>query len=414
MAFQPTVNATLTASQNELTSKIGSMKNLLSLGFRIPKNVPKDQQISTFDYLVKILRLLGIDPQIVFLQFIDLIFDEAGNFLENQVITAVGASLDAKGIKLSNERSNADVIAGAVPATFLQTAKEAMAKQLVMMIFGPKDGSSSVSLVPDPEIRNRAFADAVCGSNMFTLSNNPTVRNEDLEYNRVRLKEQLEKGEVQFEINCQSVKIKLPKDPSVFFGSGGPNTQTSRPITPAQSVNQVINYVANQTQNINNEENAKSAGKSFSEILIGKLMSYISTMVFPYVGPIFDFLATQPETSQLTPENVLYNNCAIESNPRNNEQKAFSSSLMNNIYIALLRLLLLLVIREFKKLVSNYFATTAREKARRKGEKLRAKFSLMTGGLANAADAARKASRYAQAARSLQSILGSGTSGIPS
>jgi len=413
MAFQPTVNATLTASQNELTSKLGSMKNLLSLSFRVPKSIPKDQQVSTFDYLIKIIKLLGYDPQIFFLQFIELVFDEAGDFLEQQVFTAIGAALDSKGIKISESKSNADVIRDSVPATFLQPFKEAMAKQLVMMVFGPKESAGSIALVPDANLREKAFADAICGSNMFTLSNNPTVRNEDIEYNRVRLKQQLEKGEVQFEINCQSVKIKLPEDPLVFFGSGGPNSQQSRPITPAQSIASVINHVSNQVQNINNEKNAKSAGKSFSEILVGKLMSYISSMVFPYVGPIFDFLSTQPETSLLTPENVLYNNCAIESNPRNSEQKSFSSSLINNLYIALVRILLIFVIREFKKLVSNYFATTAREKARRKAEKLRAKFALMTGGSANAAESARKASRYAKAARSLQSILGGNTSGIP-
>lgn len=414
MAFQPTVNSSLTASQAELTSKIGSMKNLLSLGFRIPKNIPKDQQISTFDYLIKIIKLLGFDPQILFLQFIDLIFDEAGDFLEQNVITAVGAALDAKGIKLSDTRSNADVIKNAVPATFMQTAKQAMAKQLVMMIFGPKDGQAAEALIPNPVLREKAFADAICGSNMFKLSSNPTVRNEDIEFNRVRLKQQLEAGEVQFEINCQTVKIKLPDDPLIFFGSGGPNSIQSRPITPAQSVNQVINYVQSQTQNINNSQNARSAGKSFSEILIEKLMSYISSMVFPYIGPIFDFLATQPETSQLTPETILYNNCAIEQNPSNGEQKAFSSSLMNNLYLALLRILLLFVIKEFKKLVSNYFATTAREKARRKAEKLRAKFSLLSGGgLASAAETAQKASRFARAAQSLQSILGGNFSGIP-
>ena len=60
MAFKTQQNAPLTDSQKEVTAKIGSMKSLLSLPFRRNKNIPKNQQISTFDYLLKILRVFDI------------------------------------------------------------------------------------------------------------------------------------------------------------------------------------------------------------------------------------------------------------------------------------------------------------------------------------------------------------------
>jgi len=405
MAFKTQQNAPLTDSQLELTAKIGSMKSLLALPFRPQNNIPKDQQISTFDYLLKILRSIGLAPEPVFRLFLEKVFGALEGFLDEKVIEAVGASLDKKGITLQSSRTNASVISQGVGSTLFSPAiKQAMAKELTVMIFGPKpkEGDSD-KLVPNSR-RNQLIEEAVCSSNMFRLSNNPSEKNQDIQFNRVKLKQQLEAGEVVFEISCQDVKIKLPEDPEVFFTGGGVNTQASSTVTPAQSMDLIVNHVSSEAGKINNENNSASVGKSFFEILIEKLLSYITTLVFPHVGPIFSFLGNHSETSDLglTAANTLYSNCSIESAPTA-EKTAFASSLINSLYLLLLKLLLLSAIKEFKKLVAGYFARTARERQRRKSDKLRMKFNLLKG----VADDAGKAAKYAAALKSLSSILDS-------
>jgi len=402
MAFKTQNNATLTDTQSELTSKIGAMKSLLSIPLLKRINIPKNQQISTFDYLVRVLKSIGVNPEILFQVFINKVFDESSNFLEDKVIDAVGAALDKKGIKLSPTTSNTDVIRSAVPDAFLSTVKMKIAKELTLMIFGPKDGKSAETLVNDPYRRGELLGEAVCGYNMFTLTNNPSIRNEDIEFNRVKLKQQLEKGEVILEINCQDVKIKLPEDPGYIFGEGGSQTIPSRQVTPAQSMSLLVQYVGNRTQQINNEQNSNQAGVSFFQILIEKLLSYITTLVFPYLGPIFSFLKTRPETANFNPNNTLYGSCAINSN-NTPETTAFSSSLMNALLKELLSGMLLFALKEFKKMISAYFARTALERLKRKADKIKLKFKILKEKTENTA--ATKIQRFNSALSSLDNIL---------
>ncbi len=58
-------------------------------------------------------------------------------------------------------------------------------------------------------------------------------------------------------------------------------------------------------------------------------------------------------------------------------------------------------IREFKKLIKNYFARTAQEKLKRKADKIKMKFKIF-GKLS---DAASKAVKFQAALKSLASIL---------
>jgi hypothetical protein len=402
MAFQTPQNTPLTETQKELTSKIGSIKNLLSIPNRSGKNIPKSQQISTFDYLLKILRVLGFPPEPLFRLFIEQVFSPVETFLEEKVLQAIGDGLDAQGITLQQGRDNGDVLRGAIPATFLQTVKQSMAKELTYMIFGGRpDSQKTASLVDNPARAAVLIEQAVCGSNMFSLSNNPAETNQDIEFNRVSLAEQLEAGEVIFEISCQEVKIKLPEEPGIFFGEGGTEVQQSSTITPAKSLDLVVNFVADQTSAINNQDNAESAGKSFFEIMIGKLLSYITTLVLPHLGAPFAWINANGYPN-VTPESVAYNNCSISpsSSP---STKAFSTSLMNALYLTLLKIMLLFIIRQFKKLVKNYFAKAASERAKRKSEKIKMKFNLL-GGIA---DAASKAAKFKAALASLGGILNS-------
>jgi len=421
MALQIPVTSPLTEAQAELTSKIGSMKSLLSIPIDTNLNIPKGDQISTYDYLIKVLKAIGVDPEIVFNLFLDKIFDETGTFLEEKVLDAVADSFAEQGRQLPStvtpnptpqqiedyKESNRLYLRGLVPATFLQTVKQQLAKNLVLMIFGPKEGPAAESLNPDPSERDRLIEEAICGENIFSISSDPIVKEENVEYNRIALRQQLEAGEVVFEISCQDVKITLPEEPGYFFDGGGQFTQSTQVPTPSQSLQIAVQYVRNQTQNINNEENANSVGKSFYEIMLVKLLNYISSLIFPFLGPIFNLTQGTTAGAGIDASSIAYGTCAIMNSADNPSQdpeqkQAFFKSLANALLKELLRLLLVLAIKEFKRLVANYFARTAIEKQKRRVEKLRQKFQLFQG----VSDTAQKAVKYAAAAAALASILG--------
>lgn len=426
MALQVPVSSPLTDSQAELTSKIGSMKSLLALPIDIHLTIPKDKQISTFDYLLKVLRALGIEPELIFNIFLDKVFDAAGNFLEDKVIAAIADSIGQKGRDLANginnplatqkekdgyKKNNLAYIVGLLPGpTFTQAIKQQIAKNLTLMIFGPKDGPAATILNSDPLERERLIKESVCGINLFSLSSDPVVRQEDVEYNRVKLKQQLEKGEVVFEVSCQHVKVILPADPGYIFGEGGLFTASSTlPPTPSQSLNILVQHVKNTGQRINNEENSNSIGHSFFEIMIGKLLNYISSLVFPFLGPIFAAVNTSSVGGDLNPSNVAYSNCDImntanDSSQNPEEKQEFLRSLANALLKELLRFLLVFAIKEFKKLIANYFTRTAIERQKRKSAKIKQKFGIFESAGA-ALETAGKAKKYAVAAATLATIL---------
>jgi len=429
MSLKIPISSPLTESQAELTSKIGSMKSLLSLPIDKNLNIPKDKQISTYDYLIKVMRALGIEPELIFNLFLDKVFDVGGTFLEEKVIYAVADSIGQKGRRLPGlnnptasqkekdeyKISNRAYLSSLVPQTFLQAVKQQMAKNLTLMIFGPKNGGAADILNPSASERERLFENAICGVNLFSLSSDPIILQQDVEYNRIALRKQLEKGEVIFEVNCQDVKIKLPEDPGYIFEGGGLFTSSSAlPPTPAQSLSILVQHVKNQGQRINNEQNSNSIGKSFFEILIVKLLNYISSLVFPYLGPIFTAISSDPNASSgsfgLDANNVAYSNCEImnsDGNPSQNplEKQEFFKSLANALLKELLRMLLVFTIKEFKKLIANYFARTAIEKQKRAAEKIKQKFAIFNK-LGEAAEIANKAKKYAAAAATIASIIG--------
>jgi hypothetical protein len=169
----------------------------------------------------------------------------------------------------------------------------------------------------------------------------------------------------------------------------------------------VWKIVKNQGQNINNEENSNSIGKSFFEILIVKLLNYASSLVFPFLGPIFDVIQTTSVGVNLNASNVAYSNCDImnaNDNVDSEEKQEFLKSLANSLLKELLRMLLVFAIKEFKKLVANYFTKTALEKAKARAEKIKQKFEIFNK-IGEAIETANKAKKYAAAAASLAAIL---------
>lgn len=401
------------------------MKSLLSLPIDTHLNIPKSQQISTFDYLLKVMRAMGVDPELIFNLFLDKVFNQAGTFLEENVINAAADAIGQKGIELpftnnptatqaqkdDYKLNNRAYLTGLVPTNFLQVEKQQMAKNLTLMIFGPKDGPAATTLNSNASERNRLFEDAICGENLFSLSSDPIVLQQDVEYNRIALRKQLEAGQVIFEVSCQDVKVTLPQNPTYIFEGGGQFTASSTvPPTPAQSLNILVQHVKNQGQRINNEENSNSIGKSFYEIMMTKFFNYISSLVFPFLGPIFTVVSSTPAGAGLSSSNVAYSNCDIMNTSNDTsqdpaEKQEFFRSLVNALLKELLRMLLVFVIKEFKRLVANYFARTAIEKQKRRADKIKQKFAIFNKA-GEAIEIANKARRYAAAAAALATILG--------
>ena len=413
------INAPLTESQSELNAKVSSMKSLLALSSLKKLRVPKHQQISSYDYLKKLVNTLGFTLEPLFLLFIEKVFDEAGDFLEKEVLQSIASSLAKKGTSLPNthtpqadmtdvlrkqyEDNNMSYLRNntGLPANFLSVAKQKLAKDLVLMMFGPKDGPAAEYLNPDPAERQRLISEAVCGSFAFSMSNDSIVREEDLEYNRIALAKQLERGAVMFNISCQDVHVTLPQDPSIIFEGGGQFTVPSQSITPAQSLSFLVQHVGNQVQNINTEENRNAGGRSFFEILIERMIGYMSSLVTPLLGPVFSSINATPAGSLHPQSDIVHSTCDILNNPSDEESKEFGRKLSNQLYKSLLSIILIFVIREFKKLVANYYAKIAIEKQKRKLEKIKHKFKLFDEAL----ETAQKAQRYATALSSLSSIL---------
>jgi hypothetical protein len=419
MSFKLPIETPLTETQSELSAKIGSMNSLLVLSKKNRPYIPKGNQVCSYDFAKKLLNGLGFSLEPLFLLFINKIFDESSDFLEREVLRGMANSLARKGTLLPNVQTptsdmNEVLIkqyeeqnlihlrtSASIPANFLSVAKQQIAKSLVLMLFGPKDGPAAEYLHPDPVERQRLIDEAICGSFAFSMSNEPIVREEDLEYNRIALARQLERGRVTFTISCQDVHVTLPQDPSIIFEGGGQYTIPGQTVTPAQSLTFLVQHVGNQVQNINSQANRTSGSRSFFEIMIEKIMGYMSTLVTPHLGPVMNGIRSTSAGANYNREDLVYSTCDILRDPDNISKKTFGKTLANYLYKALLAMMLTMLIREFKKLIANYFRKLAMEKQKRKMDKIRQKFKLLD----EASEKAQQAERYAAALKPLNSIL---------
>lgn len=431
----------LTDIQSELTAKIGSMKSILALPNIKKPNIPKGQQISATDYLLKIFTALGIDPQIIFNKFLSLILDEYTTKLEEHVLKAVSDSIGQKGIQLSPylndplandakiktfKEENYKYLKDLIPTPFLETAKQKIVKNLMIMIFGPKDGPVAEALNPDAAEREYLISNAICGLGMFSISNDPQLKDSDIEYTRIKKRQELENGQVVYEISCQDVKIKLPENPIIFFQGGGVNSAGQNlPLTPYQSIIQVNQYVVNQAQKINSEKNSNKVGKSFLQILVESLINAISTLVQPYLPEVFSTITdavtvennfpagsvsfpTIDFVSSMCEINALPSTGATETEKK--QKKEFVRSLLNSLLKDLVKLLLLYAIKKFKKFVKNYFAAKAKDRQKRRIEKAKLRYentlAKINAAKAKASEVQQKLDKYQAAISVLTDFLG--------
>ena len=125
-----------------------------------------------------------------------------GSDLQNSFEALVGVSFNADDVGLTNLQYLNKYL---LPELIL--GKRELVKQITTMLFGPKELMSE-----DPELQEKLLNSAACGEAMFSVTNNPSETDKELEFNRVELKEQLKKGKIEIFISCQKVELSLPEN----------------------------------------------------------------------------------------------------------------------------------------------------------------------------------------------------------
>lgn len=406
MAIQKPIENALTDEQAKVLAQLSSIKNVFSLKLPKKTSVDASKQVSTFDYTRKITEAtLGVAFMDLFLKsFLDKLFDPNNDKLERIILTSIAKSLDKSNRRLSESQTNKEWLLenclSPLNATF-RVAKAQIVKQIITMIFGPKEKMS------DDPVQQSKFLDlAVCSSDMFSLSNPTSDTDGDFEYNKVELRKRLEKGEVKFVISCQDVKIKLPE--SILAQADNIVANNSNPdkpkINPSVLFEQTSNHVTSETQRINAPENANSVRKGFLQILVEKVINLISIAIEPHMGDVFARMNQSPngETNfsyaNLTPTTCEIRSLCVGNDAEFQTKTSFMSALMNGIYAFLLSVMLQRLIKELKTLIKKYIVQKAKDRIRRKLAKKKFSNDVVL-------QKAEKAEKFAQATEKLNDIF---------
>jgi hypothetical protein len=354
MAYIVPLEQPLSESQAKLIAQVGSMKNLTDLSFLKKFKLKKDEEVSLFDYLIKVLRAMGIDPQILLTSFLNEFFrtDKMVEFLFSAIAKLAAAmykKLDPNyelsfplyacpgGQCALNEKMTDDQIVELVECNYrwldsqtaikeplsiaLTALKTRMIQELMILIFGkPKKNEAAVGtngLVNDMGRLNELIEESVCGGNqIFSISVPASSNYGEIEYNRLQKVEQMKKGNLSFQITCQGVQISLPDDPMYLFKDVPPGFQGGQSVTPQAAMTNIFNYVSSQTQRKitgeNSQSNAASAEKSFVQKFLETLISSITCLVSPYfvgfIGGIpGEAQGVAPQATQLLIDDLLTN-----------------------------------------------------------------------------------------------------------
>lgn len=416
MAFNVPTQQPLTSSQNEALSKLNSMNNLLTIPFKQFFDKPKSKQISLLDFLTLISNaILGtgyIDTLI--LKFINDLFDKNSVKLEQAIIKALAGALDKKPITIKQGVSNKDWLTANVEPELhaaMSILKAVIIKRIMILIYGPKQRMNPMSiptgtynnsylsdngqyddLSPDEYLDNASLSDV-----MFTTVNTESNSFGDVEMNIVKLKQQLEKGQVTFTVSCQDIKINLPESildsaDNVISGNtvsylgqtvgGGPQTYQN----PTKVLVELTGHVDSEVQRINNEENVSAVRKSWLRILLDKIINLLPLVLYPVLRKVLDKINTEIQNDtgvnpELTVENTLGLAVAIKNglSDKNLFEKnsVFYKVMMNAIYSIVLALILKKLIPKITKLITKALAKKRSNDLRRKIRRLQARARLL-------------------------------------
>ncbi len=407
MAFKNPVVSPLTESQDKLLGQLGSLKNILTLPTKKNLNLSEDQQISTFDYLIRIAEstIGSAFIDIILKKFIDEIFDTQSDKLEKVILKAIAKSLTSQGKHISNnpnvsnEQWLAINAAGPLHAAF-QIIKALIVKQILAMIFGPKtkmnyDTFGNNNLIDlNPPNNDEVLEQVLAADSMFSVSNAVSNQFGDQEYNLVQLREKLEKGEMVFTISCQDIKIKLPADfdnkidtiiSSIISTQGTTTTGSGQAPNPSAAFDYISNHLASETQRINSTENSNAVRKSFLQILVEKILNLLVIAITPYLSNLVAQINAANPTLGIT--------LALISSPKElkglyksdenqfNEKSVFMSTLINALYAILISMVLKALIKEIKKLIKNALAKKAAIRLQSKFKRLSSITSSVNKGI---------------------------------
>lgn len=416
MAFNVPTQQPLTMAQNEALAKLSSMNSLLTIPFKQFFDKPKSKQISLLDFMTLIANsILGtgyIDTLIM--RFINDLFDKNSSKLEKAIIKAMAGALDKKPITIKQGMSNKDWLTANVEPELhaaMAVLKALLVKKIMVLIYGPKNRMNPISippgtynnsylpdsgnfddLTPDEYLDNASLSDV-----MFTTVNTESNTFGDVEMNIVKLRQQLEKGQITFTVSCQDVKINLPEqliqsaDDAImnnvvsFLGQtvgGGPQTYQN----PSKVLVELTGHIDSEVQRINNEENVSAVRKSWLRILLDKIINLLPLALYPVLRKVLDKINAQIEQDtginpELTVENTLGLAVAIKNglSDKNLFEKnsTFYKILMNAIYSVVLALILKKLIPKITKLITKALAKKRANDLKRKIKRFQARAKLL-------------------------------------
>ena len=413
MAFNVPVQSPLTQTQEQVLAKLGSLNSLLTIPFKTFSVKSKKEQISLLDYMTKIAdSVLGsgyIDLLII--KFINELFDKNSEKLEKAIIKSLAASYDEKSITISQSKSNQQWLEENVQPELhiaFQILKALLVKKIICMIFGPKDRMAMPNLngnysnpylpnnfddlPPNQLLDNSSLADV-----MFTTVNTESNSFGDSELNIVKLKEQLEKGQITFTISCQDVKVNLPQsiladldeniENNIAFFNGsttGGNTVTYQ--NPANGFVALTSYINDETQRTNNEENKNAINKSWLRILLDKIINLLPLALMPILTIIVSRVNKNIENE--TGANPNYSaefiiGLAVGLKNVFSDPDVFKSKstfyrvMMNSIYAIALTIVLKRLIKEISKRIIKAIAKKKANDLARKFKRLQTRAKLI-------------------------------------
>ena len=337
MAFNVPTQNPLTGAQSEALSKLQQMNNLLVIPFKKFFDKPKSQQISLLDFLTKITdSVFGVGYiDSLIMNFFNDLFDKNSEKLESAIIKGIGKALDAQNITIKDGTDNEQwLVANVKPELHvaMRILKAILVKKAIQLIFGPKDKIKPLTLPPNNYGNNfyltqnytdlnpdDYMSNAALQDTMFSTVNLVSNTYGDIEYNIVKLKEQLEKGIVTFTVSCQDVKINLPEsilqsadaiiDNNIKVYLQG-TTQGGGQATyqnPTGVLIELNGHVQNETQRINSEENAAAVRKSWIRIMLDKMINLLPLVLYPILQKMLDKinLELQAKAAALSGSNVV-------------------------------------------------------------------------------------------------------------
>lgn len=417
MAFKVPTQQPLTMSQNEALAKLNSMNNLLTIPFKQFFDKPKSKQISLLDFMTMIANsILGtgyIDTLI--LKFISDLFDKNSTKLEKAIIKALAGALDAKPITIKQGVSNQDWLTANVEPELhaaMQVLKAVLVKRIMILIYGPKERMKPMEipkgntynnpylpdsglyddLTPEQYLDNASLSDV-----MFTTVNTESNSFGDVEMNIVKLKQQLERGQVTFTVSCQDVKINLPEfilesadnaidnNVAVFLGTTVQGAQAQYQ-NPAKVLVELTGHVDNEVQRINSEENVSAVRKSWLRILLDKIINLLPLVLYPVLRKVLGKVNAQiaSETGidpNLTVENTLGLAVALKNgfSDKNLFEKnsTFYRIMMNAVYSIILAIILKKLIPKITKLITKALAKRRANDLKRKIKRYQARAKLL-------------------------------------